>query len=137
MRITVVDSTDLPELLSLVRACLARDHAGSAVGFATLYWTWQTLAAARVVWQTARDNHRAQAVYARVGATRDDRWLDYDLPVNPSDLVRRRASLPTRARSATAICRSSVKMSSVIVPAEAVRLPRRLARQAPAQKSSR
>jgi hypothetical protein len=118
MRITVVDSTDLPELLSLVRACLARDHAGSAVGFATLYWTWQTLAA------------------ARVGATRDDRWLDYDLPVNPSGLVRRRASLSTRARSATAICRSSVKMSSVIVPAEAVRLPRRLARQAPAQKSS-
>jgi GNAT superfamily N-acetyltransferase len=79
---------------------LARDDAGRAVGFATLYWTWQTLAAARVgpmndlyvaaeargmgvaegliaaclercrehgatrlVWQTARDNHRAQAVY--------------------------------------------------------------------------
>jgi GNAT superfamily N-acetyltransferase len=148
MRITVVGSTDLAELLPLVRAycdfyqvtpndqellelsralladpqreglqLLARD-AGQAVGFATLYWTWQTLAAARVgvmndlfvaaeargkgvaegliatclercrehgatrlVWQTARDNHRAQAVYARVGATRDDRWLDYDLPV--------------------------------------------------------
>jgi hypothetical protein len=27
---------------------LARDQAGNAVGFATLYWTWQTLAAARV-----------------------------------------------------------------------------------------
>jgi Acetyltransferase (GNAT) family len=27
---------------------LARDDAGLAVGFATLYWTWQTLAAARV-----------------------------------------------------------------------------------------
>jgi len=27
---------------------LARDDAGRAVGFATLYWTWQTLAAARV-----------------------------------------------------------------------------------------
>ena len=99
---------------------LARNDAGRAVGFATLYWTWQTLAAARVgvmndlfvaaeargmgvaegliaaclercrehgatrlVWQTASDNHRAQAVYARVGATRDDRWLDYDLPVQP------------------------------------------------------
>ena len=151
MRITLVGSTDLPELLPLVRAycdfyqvapsdrellelsralladprreglqLLARDDAGRAVGFATLYWTWQTLAAARVgvmndlfvapeargmrvadgliaaclehcrehgatrlVWQTARDNHRAQAVYARVGATRDDRWLDYDLPVQP------------------------------------------------------
>jgi GNAT superfamily N-acetyltransferase len=100
---------------------LARDPAGRAVGFATLYWTWQTLAATRVgvmndlfvdaeargmgvaegliaacvercrehgatrlVWQTASDNHRAQAVYARVGATRDDRWLDYDLPVQPA-----------------------------------------------------
>jgi GNAT superfamily N-acetyltransferase len=151
MRITVVGSTDLPELLPLVRAycdfyqaspsdrellalsralladpereglqLLARDDAGTAVGFATLYWTWQTLVAARVgvmndllvapqargmgvaegliaaclercrehgatrlVWQTARDNQRAQAVYARVGATRDDRWLDYHLPVQP------------------------------------------------------
>jgi GNAT superfamily N-acetyltransferase len=117
------------ELLELARALLAdpqreglqllaRDNAGRAVGFATLYWTWQTLAAARVgvmndlfvaaeargmgvaegliaacvercrehgatrlVWQTARDNHRAQVVYERIGATRDDRWLDYQLPV--------------------------------------------------------
>ncbi|MDF2745233.1 MAG: family N-acetyltransferase [Actinomycetia bacterium] len=125
-----VTPSDL-ELLALSRALLAdpqreglqllaRDDAGRAVGFATLYWSWQTLVAARVgvlndlfvaaearglgvaegliaacvercrnhgatrlVWQTARDNHRAQAVYARVGATRDDRWLDYDLPVQP------------------------------------------------------
>src|SRR5215218_9646213 len=99
---------------------LARDDAGRAVGFATLYWTWQTLAAARVgvmndlyvaaeargtgvaegliaacrercrehgaaqlILHKANDNHRAQAVYARVGATRDDRWLDYQLPVDP------------------------------------------------------
>jgi GNAT superfamily N-acetyltransferase len=99
---------------------LARDDAGRAVGFATLYWTWQTLAAARVgvmndlfvapeargggvaraliaacvercrehgatelIWQTAHDNHRAQALYDRLGATRDDRWLDYSLPVDP------------------------------------------------------
>ena len=34
-------------------------------------------------WQTARDNTRAQAVYDRVGATRDDRWLDYSLGVEP------------------------------------------------------
>jgi GNAT superfamily N-acetyltransferase len=40
--------------------------------------------AAQLIWQTATDNHRAQAVYARVGATRDDRWLDYQLPVDPS-----------------------------------------------------
>ena len=79
MRITVVGSTDLPELLPLVRAycdfyqatpsdqellalsralladperegvqLLARDDTGRAVGFATLYWSWQTLAAARM-----------------------------------------------------------------------------------------
>jgi hypothetical protein len=79
MRITLVGSTDLPELLPLVRAycdfyqatpsdrellelsralladprrdglqLLARDDIGRAVGFATLYWSWQTLVAARV-----------------------------------------------------------------------------------------
>jgi GNAT superfamily N-acetyltransferase len=100
---------------------LARDESGRAVGFATLYWTWQTLSAARVgvmndlyvaaeargtgvagalidaclercrehgatelIWQTAKDNARAQAVYDRIGATRDDRWLDYSLPVDPA-----------------------------------------------------
>jgi GNAT superfamily N-acetyltransferase len=31
-------------------------------------------------WQTATDNHRAQRVYDRVGATREQ-WLDYTLPV--------------------------------------------------------
>jgi GNAT superfamily N-acetyltransferase len=159
MRITVVGSTDLPELLSLVRAycdfyqvtpsdrellelsrslladpqreglqLLARDHAGSAIGFATLYWTWQTLAAARVgvmndlfvapeargmgvaegliaacqercrehgatrlVWQTASDNHRAQAVYARVGPPAMIGGWTTTCRSNPSDLVRRRA----------------------------------------------
>jgi GNAT superfamily N-acetyltransferase len=100
---------------------LARDQDGRAVGFATLYWTWQTLSAARVgvmndlyvapeargsgvagalidacrercrkhgatelIWQTATDNARAQALYDRIGATRDDRWLDYSLPVDPA-----------------------------------------------------
>ena len=98
----------------------ARDDTGRAVGFATLFWSWQRLAAARVgvmndlyvaaeargtgvadgliaaclercrehgatqlIWQTARDNHRAQAVYERMGAAREDRWLDYQLPVDP------------------------------------------------------
>jgi GNAT superfamily N-acetyltransferase len=32
-------------------------------------------------WTTARDNHRAQQVYDRVGGTRDDRWVDYSLDV--------------------------------------------------------
>jgi GNAT superfamily N-acetyltransferase len=33
----------------------------------------------RLTWQTAPDNHRAQAVYDRVGATREQ-WVDYWLP---------------------------------------------------------
>ena len=97
---------------------IARDDGGRAVGFATIYWTWQTLSASRLgvmndlfvsedarggghadaliaecaartrehgatelAWQTARTNERAQAVYDRVGAERDDRWLDYSLTV--------------------------------------------------------
>ena len=32
--------------------------------------------AQRLTWQTAPDNHRAQAVYDRVGATREQ-WIDY------------------------------------------------------------
>jgi GNAT superfamily N-acetyltransferase len=96
---------------------IARAADGRAVGFATVYWTWQTLAASRLgvmndlfvadaargsglaerliaacrercaehgatelAWQTAKDNHRAQAVYARVGGRRSE-WLDYSLPV--------------------------------------------------------
>jgi GNAT superfamily N-acetyltransferase len=39
--------------------------------------------ATELAWQTAKTNQRAQAVYERVGATRDDRWLDYSLDVPP------------------------------------------------------
>lgn len=39
--------------------------------------------AMELAWQTAKDNARAQAVYERVGATRDERWLDYSLDVAP------------------------------------------------------
>ena len=39
-------------------------------------------------WQTARDNRRAQAVYERLGAHREE-WVDYWLPV-PSRTHRRR-----------------------------------------------
>jgi GNAT superfamily N-acetyltransferase len=35
--------------------------------------------ARRLTWQTARDNARAQAVYDRVGGTREQ-WIDYWLP---------------------------------------------------------
>jgi GNAT superfamily N-acetyltransferase len=99
---------------------IARDVSDSthrAVGFATVYWSWQTLNAARLgvmndlfvapeargsgvadrliaacrercaehgaaelAWQTAKDNHRAQAVYERVGGRRSE-WLDYSLAV--------------------------------------------------------
>jgi len=99
---------------------LARDERGEAIGFATVYWSWDTLVAGRIgimhdlfvspaargsgaaealigacadecahhgavrlAWQTARDNLRAQKVYERVGATRDE-WLDYWLPVTPA-----------------------------------------------------
>jgi GNAT superfamily N-acetyltransferase len=99
---------------------LARNAEGAAIGFATIFWTWSTLSAARIgvmydlfvaepargkgvadalieacaercrgrgaaslEWTTARDNHRAQAVYDRIGGARDDRWLDYSLDVSP------------------------------------------------------
>jgi GNAT superfamily N-acetyltransferase len=96
---------------------LARDAQSEGLGFATVYWTWQTLSASRLgvmndlfvaeeargsgladrliaacrercaehgattlSWQTAKDNHRAQTVYDRVGASRSE-WFDYELPV--------------------------------------------------------
>ena len=118
-------------LLALSRALLAdpgcegvqliardRERDGAAVGFATVYWSWSTLAASRIGvmndlyvepgtrgagvadaviaacaqrarqhgaseldWQTALDNHRAQAVYDRSGAHRSQ-WLDYSLPIS-------------------------------------------------------
>jgi GNAT superfamily N-acetyltransferase len=95
---------------------IARDESGTAIGFATVYWSWSTASAARIgtmndlyvapegrgsgaaealirasldrvrehggirlEWQTALDNHRAQAVYERVGGKREQ-WLDYSLP---------------------------------------------------------
>jgi GNAT superfamily N-acetyltransferase len=99
---------------------IARSDAGTAVGFATVFWTWSTLSAERLgvmndlfvaegargggtadaliaacaercrergatelAWQTAHTNLRAQAVYDRIGAKRDERWLDYSLGVAP------------------------------------------------------
>lgn len=34
-------------------------------------------------WTTAHDNHRAQRLYDRIGAKRDERWVDYSLTVSP------------------------------------------------------
>jgi len=98
---------------------IARDENGEAVGFATTYWSWDTLSASRIgimydlfvvpaargtgvadalmeacvrecrqqgaaelVWQTAKDNVRAQRVYDRLGASRTE-WVDYSLSVRP------------------------------------------------------
>jgi GNAT superfamily N-acetyltransferase len=98
---------------------LARDlrAGGAAIGFATVYWTWESTKARRLAvmndlfvaeaargtgvadeliadcaerarergvgvlsWVTAPDNHRAQRVYDRTGATRSP-WLEYELEV--------------------------------------------------------
>jgi ribosomal protein S18 acetylase RimI-like enzyme len=92
---------------------IARGGERHAVGFATVFWTFSTLSAARtgvmndlfvaeaargrglaeqlieaccrewarrdvhrLTWQTAPDNARAQGVYDRIGATREQ-WIDY------------------------------------------------------------
>jgi GNAT superfamily N-acetyltransferase len=97
---------------------IARAGDGTAIGFASLFWTWATTRGGRLgvmndlyvapqargsgaaealieacrarceqrgavalEWQTAVDNHRAQALYDRVGGERSDRWLDYTLPI--------------------------------------------------------
>jgi GNAT superfamily N-acetyltransferase len=123
-----VDPRD-DELLALARSLIAepecdgvqliaRDEAGRALGFATVYWSWETLdpgrigvmndlfvapeargtglaaalieacreraaarGARRLTWQTARDNHRAQTVYDRIGAARAE-WVDYSIAVS-------------------------------------------------------
>jgi ribosomal protein S18 acetylase RimI-like enzyme len=98
---------------------IARDGTGRALGFATVFWGWSTLAAARTAtmndlflhpdargsglaealigecrvrsarhgavsmgWQTAKDNHRAQRLYDRIGARRDE-WVDYSVDTDP------------------------------------------------------
>jgi GNAT superfamily N-acetyltransferase len=50
---------------ALIRTCVERCRARGAI---------------RLEWQTALDNHRAQAVYERVGGTREQ-WFDYWLDV--------------------------------------------------------
>jgi GNAT superfamily N-acetyltransferase len=98
-----------------VQLIAREDSSGEAIGFATLFWSWSTTAAARIgtmndlyvapagrgagvadeliraclercrergaarlEWQTAPDNLRAQAVYDRVGGERSQ-WVDYSL----------------------------------------------------------
>jgi len=117
-------------LLSLSRALLAepelegiqliaRDGSRTPLGFATVFWSWDTTEASRIgimndlyvspevrgsglaeqliatclercrqrgasrlEWQTGPDNHRAQAVYDRVGGTREP-WLVYAKATRP------------------------------------------------------
>ena len=96
---------------------LARGDDGRAVGFATIFWSWQTLDTGRIgvmndlfvhenargtgladeliracaararehgavnlVWETARDNRRAQKVYDRVGG-KASIWISSHPPV--------------------------------------------------------
>jgi GNAT superfamily N-acetyltransferase len=51
---------------ALIEACRARCEQRGAIA---------------LEWQTAADNHRAQAVYDRIGGQKSDRWLDYTLPI--------------------------------------------------------
>ncbi len=104
------------EGLQLLARRLGEDGApADAVGFATVFWTWQTLDAARIgvmndlfvvaearglgvgeqliescraecrkrgaaklVWETALDNERAQRLYDGIGAE-SSRWLSYEI----------------------------------------------------------
>jgi GNAT superfamily N-acetyltransferase len=104
------------EGVQLIARAGSGSGSGEAIGFATIFWSWSTTAAARIgtmndlyvapagrgtgaadeliraclercrgrgavrlEWQTALDNHRAQAVYERVGGERSQ-WVDYSLP---------------------------------------------------------
>ena len=97
---------------------IARDLDGAAVGFATVFWSWDTTeasrigimndlyvvpgargsgladalieaalerclvrGAARLEWQTGRENARAQAVYDRIGGTREP-FVVYTMPTD-------------------------------------------------------
>ena len=105
-----------PEREGVQLIARAGGSGGEAIGFATIFWSWSTTAAARIgtmndlyvspagrgsgaadeliraclercrergavrlEWQTALDNHRAQALYERVGGRRAQ-WVDYSLP---------------------------------------------------------
>ena len=104
------------EGVQLIARRIEEDGAfGDPVGFSTLYWTWQTLDAARIgvmndlfvvdsvrgggvgrqlieacraecrkkgaaklVWETALDNERAQRLYDGIGA-QSSRWMSYEI----------------------------------------------------------
>lgn len=150
LTIRVVTADDLPVLLPLLRAycdfyevqpsdeglialaqalidnpaegeqLLAFDASGTVRGFATVFWSWQTLYAARVgvlndlyvvpdargegvgralidecrqhcarrgaaklVWETALDNHTAQRLYDGIGAERST-WFTYEIDATDS-----------------------------------------------------
>jgi hypothetical protein len=58
------------------------DGDGTPLGFATIYWTWQRLHAARgaekLVWETVPDNSTAQRLYDGIGAEKST-WFTYEL----------------------------------------------------------
>jgi GNAT superfamily N-acetyltransferase len=61
----------------------ARGHGAADALIAACAESCRERGAASLEWTTAHDNHRAQAVYERVGGVPDDRWLDYSLPTSP------------------------------------------------------
>jgi len=106
---------DPGEGVQLLARQVVDDERGEAVGFATVYWTWQTLDASRIgmmndlyvtsesrgsgvgrrlieacraqcrsrgvaklVWETAPDNHTAQGLYDSTGA-QSSTWLTYEI----------------------------------------------------------
>ena len=98
LTITTVGSADVPELMPMLiddpsegLQLIARDSDGTPLGFATIYWTWQTLYAARVgvlndlfvvpasrETGTGRDNTTAQRLYDGIGAEKST-WHTYEL----------------------------------------------------------
>ena len=57
-----------------------RQRAGRRADRASAWSAAGRAARPRSGWQTAKDNHRAQAVYERVGGKREE-WVDYSIDV--------------------------------------------------------
>lgn len=81
-------STTSAGRIGVMNDLFVAEHARGSGLAATLIEACRDRCAARgagsLAWQTAKDNARAQAVYERLGAHREE-WVDYSLPVTPSE----------------------------------------------------